>query len=85
MYVGTAEFGFLVIGHEFDCYPKQRIRDVKNWDWFLNEPEEDREDGGSFTSNRMQRKGNGRRKRKKGGGNDEEELIDDEDEDKLDD
>ncbi|KAF2323564.1 hypothetical protein GH714_036128 [Hevea brasiliensis] len=42
------EFGFLVIGHEFDCYPKQRFRDVKNWYWFLEEPEEDSEDGGSF-------------------------------------
>ncbi|KAJ9179344.1 hypothetical protein P3X46_011145 [Hevea brasiliensis] len=67
------EFGFLVIGHEFDCYPKQRFRDVKNWYWFLEEPEEDSEDGGSFESNRMKRKGNGRRKRKKGGGNDEDD------------
>ncbi|KAE8689896.1 serine/threonine-protein phosphatase 7 long form-like protein [Hibiscus syriacus] len=31
------EFGFLVIGHEFDQYPNQRIPNIKNWDWFLEE------------------------------------------------
>ncbi|XP_057535065.1 transcription initiation factor TFIID subunit 7 [Amaranthus tricolor] len=38
------EFGFLVIGHEFDQYPKQMIRDIKKWDWFLEDPREDTDD-----------------------------------------
>lgn len=39
-----AEFGFLVIGHEFDNYPKSKIRDVRNWDWFLDGSKQDSED-----------------------------------------
>ncbi|KAF6152260.1 hypothetical protein GIB67_005914 [Kingdonia uniflora] len=31
------EFGFVVLGHEFDNYLKQKIRDIKSWDWFLEE------------------------------------------------
>ncbi|PWA66249.1 hypothetical protein CTI12_AA321370 [Artemisia annua] len=27
------EFGFVVMGHEFDHYPKKMIRDIRNWDW----------------------------------------------------
>ncbi|PWA48102.1 hypothetical protein CTI12_AA493100 [Artemisia annua] len=26
------EFGFVVMGHEFDNYPKKMIRDMRNWD-----------------------------------------------------
>ncbi|CAN6887035.1 unnamed protein product [Brassica oleracea] len=45
------EFGFLVIGKEFDQYPKSRIRDVKQWEWFLedstkgNSDDDDEDDG----------------------------------------
>ncbi|KAK4780995.1 hypothetical protein SAY87_017101 [Trapa incisa] len=35
------EFGFLVIGHEFDQYPKQMFRKVKDWNWFLEEHKKD--------------------------------------------
>ncbi|XP_057978483.1 uncharacterized protein LOC131164938 [Malania oleifera] len=38
------EFGFLVMGHEFDHYPKKMIRDIKNWNWFLEEPRKDSDD-----------------------------------------
>uniref|UniRef100_A0A803LDA4 Uncharacterized protein n=1 Tax=Chenopodium quinoa TaxID=63459 RepID=A0A803LDA4_CHEQI len=59
----TAEFGFVVIGHEFDQYPKHMIRDIKKWDWFLDDPkrnsddEEDSEMKG-FTSGRKRKKTN---------------------------
>lgn len=42
--LGDAEFSFLVIGHEFEQYPKQRIRDIKDWDWLLDEPRKDSDD-----------------------------------------
>ncbi|KDP40756.1 hypothetical protein JCGZ_24755 [Jatropha curcas] len=64
------EFGFLVIGHEFDCYPKERICDVKNWDWFLEEAEQDSEDD---DSDKKKKKRSGRRKRRKNGGNAEDD------------
>ncbi|XP_021716475.1 uncharacterized protein LOC110684337 [Chenopodium quinoa] len=57
------EFGFVVIGHEFDQYPKHMIRDIKKWDWFLDDPkrnsddEEDSEMKG-FTSGRKRKKTN---------------------------
>ncbi|KAL9262742.1 hypothetical protein AKJ16_DCAP14459 [Drosera capensis] len=35
------EFGFLVIGHEFDSYGKQMIYDLKNFNWFLDDAKED--------------------------------------------
>nr|GMD30500.1 mitotic apparatus protein P62 [Ipomoea batatas] len=31
------EFGLVVMGREFDGYPKKMIRDIKNWDWFIEE------------------------------------------------
>ncbi|KAI9109338.1 hypothetical protein K1719_019682 [Acacia pycnantha] len=31
-------FGFVVMGREFDHYPKNMIRNVKSWNWFLEEP-----------------------------------------------
>ncbi|KAL5057055.1 hypothetical protein RYX36_028659 [Vicia faba] len=38
------EFGFLVMRHEFDRYPKGMILDVENWNWFLDEPSKESED-----------------------------------------
>ncbi|XP_058774015.1 uncharacterized protein LOC131648259 [Vicia villosa] len=38
------EFGFLVMRHEFDRYPKGMIRNVENWNWFLDEPSKESED-----------------------------------------
>ncbi|CAI9767147.1 unnamed protein product [Fraxinus pennsylvanica] len=60
------EFEFVVMGHEFDRYPKKMIRDVKNFDWFLEKPGEDSDD-----DEKKVKKG-GRRKRKKGEQNDDE-------------
>lgn len=34
----------MVVGHEFDNYPKLKIRDVRNWDWFLDGSKQDSED-----------------------------------------
>ncbi|KAL3528621.1 hypothetical protein ACH5RR_007943 [Cinchona calisaya] len=64
------EFGVLVIGKEFDSYPKKMIRDIKNWDWFLEEGGEVSEED-EFDKDK--RKKDGRRKRKKGG-EDENEV-----------
>ncbi|KAI3977818.1 hypothetical protein MKX01_008253 [Papaver californicum] len=38
------EFGFLKMGHEFDNYPKHKIRGIKDMDWFLEEQKQDSED-----------------------------------------
>lgn len=77
----TAEFGFVVMGHEFDCYPKKMIRDIKNWDWFIDEPGE--EESESDEVGVSKRKGGGRRKRKNSGGvEDDNEWTGESDEDK---
>ncbi|GAV90835.1 hypothetical protein CFOL_v3_34237 [Cephalotus follicularis] len=66
------EFGFLVIGHEFDQYPKRKISDMKDWDWFLEEPAKDSDDDEVF-------EGNGKRgikkKRKKPEGNEDDDWT----------
>ncbi|CAK9179950.1 unnamed protein product [Ilex paraguariensis] len=63
------EFGFVVMGHEFDCYPKKLIREIKNWEWFLEEPGEESND-----DEVQEKRGKkvGRRKRKRGEGNDDD-------------
>ncbi|CAN1286551.1 hypothetical protein LINPERPRIM_LOCUS19345 [Linum perenne] len=60
----NAEFGFVVIGREFERYPKGRVRDAKEWDWFLEEPGEDEDEdeerraqNGRSHGNRKKRKG----------------------------
>ncbi|XP_050383092.1 transcription initiation factor TFIID subunit 7 [Argentina anserina] len=67
------EFGFVVIGHEFDQYPKQMIRDVKNWHWFLEEPRNESDDDVYEGKERI----GGRRKRKKGVEDDNKEWTGD--------
>lgn len=77
----TAEFGFLVIGHEFDHYPKHRICNTNDWDWLLEEPknnsDEEQEDSD-------QRKVGGRRRKKRGKSkvNDDEDWTGESEEDK---
>ncbi|KAF3450592.1 hypothetical protein FNV43_RR06681 [Rhamnella rubrinervis] len=62
------EFGFVVMGHEFEVYPKHKIRDVKSWDWFIEEPMKESDD------DEFEKKVRGvKRKRRKG------EEIDDDD------
>eukprot|EP00257_Ricinus_communis_P017658 XP_015576149.1 double-strand break repair protein mus-23 isoform X1 [Ricinus communis] len=80
-YLGIAEFGFLVIGHEFDCYPKQRIKDANNWDWFIEEPEQDSEDDDERFENNKKRK-----REKKSGDNyddDDDDWSGESEEDKV--
>ncbi|KAL5822516.1 hypothetical protein ACOSQ4_020416 [Xanthoceras sorbifolium] len=74
------EFGFLVIGHEFDHYPKQRIRDIRNWDWFLEEPRKDSDEDDEVSDKR--KKSDSRRKRGKTEGIDDDEWTGESEEDK---
>ncbi|XP_071733510.1 uncharacterized protein [Rutidosis leptorrhynchoides] len=61
------EFKFVVMGREFDSYSKKVIRDIRNWDWFLEEAKEESDED----SEREAKKGK-RRKRKKGDNNDDD-------------
>ncbi|KAM7476056.1 hypothetical protein LguiB_023299 [Lonicera macranthoides] len=74
------EFGFVVMGKEFDVHPKKMIRDIKDWNWFLEESGVESED-----EQDVERKGKKvvTKKRKKGKGNDEDdEWVGESDEDK---
>ncbi|XP_059638472.1 uncharacterized protein LOC132280759 [Cornus florida] len=73
------EFGFLIIGHEFDHFPKQMICDAKSWDWFLEESTGD-SDNDDLLENR--RKKGTRRKRKKGRGGDDDDWTGESEDDK---
>jgi len=53
----NAEFGFLVMGHEFDNYPKGMIRNAKNWEWFLEEHRKDSQDEEDSEKERRRMKG----------------------------
>ncbi|KAL5728740.1 hypothetical protein ACHQM5_001788 [Ranunculus cassubicifolius] len=75
------EFGFLVIGHEFDTYPKTRIRPINNWNWFLDESRADSDSDELNETTRSKGKTNIRRKRK-AEGNEDEEWTGESDEDK---
>ncbi|KAM1016877.1 hypothetical protein ACFX2I_046432 [Malus domestica] len=66
------ELGFVVMGHEFDHCPKQMIRDVKKWNWFLEEPGKEGDDDDGFE--RKERRGV-RRKRGKGEENEDDEWT----------
>lgn len=67
------EFGFLVVGHEFECYGNRVIRDAKKWDWFLDEPRKDSDDDEDY--GRKKKRG-ARGKRKKGANSDDEDWTD---------
>ncbi|EXC09159.1 hypothetical protein L484_005115 [Morus notabilis] len=66
------EFGFVVMGHEFDHYPKLMIRDVQKWDWFLEEDVKESEDEEKFEK-KKKRGVSKRRKRGKDNENDDDE------------
>ncbi|CAJ1955443.1 unnamed protein product [Sphenostylis stenocarpa] len=72
------EFGFLVMGHEFDNYPKGVIRNAKNWEWFLEEPRKDSEDEEDSEKERRKMRG----KRKMGKGNEDDEWTGESEDDK---
>ncbi|KAL2929346.1 Stress response protein nst1 [Bienertia sinuspersici] len=65
------EFRFLVIGHEFDQYSKQMIREIKNWNWFLDDSKGETDD-----EDDTKKKGStsGRRKRKKTSRGDDDDV-----------
>ncbi|KAI4355452.1 hypothetical protein L6164_004227 [Bauhinia variegata] len=69
------EFGFIKTGHEFDHYPTSMIRNVKNWEWFLEEPSDDEEE---FEKERRDM----RRKRKRGKSKEDDEWTGESDDDK---
>ncbi|CAA7016819.1 unnamed protein product [Microthlaspi erraticum] len=77
------EFGFLVIGKEFDQYPKSRIRDIKQWEWFL----EDSTNGNSDEDGDGEKKGrkglSKKRRRKKGNEDDDDWSVDSEEDKEL--
>ncbi|XP_049412251.1 uncharacterized protein LOC125875194 [Solanum stenotomum] len=75
------EFGFLVMGHEFDGYPKRMIREMKNWNWFIED--EGAESDTDEDSDRKGRKGSRRKRKKKGEGDDDEWTGESEDEKEL--
>ncbi|XP_060218524.1 uncharacterized protein LOC132645521 [Lycium barbarum] len=75
------EFGFLVMGHEFDGYPKKMIREIKNWNWFIEEERAESDD--DEDSDRKGRKGGRRKRKKKGEGDDDEWTGESEDEKEL--
>lgn len=66
------EFGFVVTGHEFDHYPKKMLRDIRNWDWFLEEPKEESDED---EVSERKRKKNTKKRRKKSGGDDDDDEV----------
>ncbi|KAF8025717.1 hypothetical protein BT93_F2526 [Corymbia citriodora subsp. variegata] len=66
------EFGFLVIGHEFDQYPKQLLRNAKHWDWFLEDLSKGSDNSGDEDEG-TKAKHRGRRKRRRVEGNNGED------------
>ncbi|KAL7114067.1 hypothetical protein ACP275_04G097300 [Erythranthe tilingii] len=76
------EFGFLVIGHEFDSYPMKMIRDIKNWDWFLEEARKDSDDDEDDNEGKKGKR-SVKRKRKKGVENEDEEWTGESEDEKV--
>lgn len=72
------EFGFLVMGHEFDGYPKRMIQEIKNWNWFIED--EGAESDSDEDSDGKGRKGAKRKRKKKGKEDDDEWTGESEDE-----
>ena len=66
------------MGHEFGSYPKRMIRDMKSWNWFLEEPCKDSEDDEVCEKKRGTR---GKRKQA-GDNNDDDDWMGESDEDK---
>ncbi|XP_047317012.1 uncharacterized protein LOC124920553 [Impatiens glandulifera] len=51
------EFGFLVLGHEFDKFPQKMVCGGNNWNWFLEEPKGKSEDDESSSYQKRKKKG----------------------------
>ncbi|TVU07928.1 hypothetical protein EJB05_41306 [Eragrostis curvula] len=77
------EFGFLSMGHEFDSYPKGRIRPPKDWNWFLEEIKRSSDDEDDEVSNgRGRSKSRGGNKKKKNGEGEDEDWTDESEDEK---
>ncbi|XP_062229064.1 uncharacterized protein LOC133926909 [Phragmites australis] len=77
------EFGFLSMGHEFDSYPKGRIRPPKDWNWFLEEIKRNSGDEDDEVSNRRARSaGRGGNKKKKDGEGEDDDWTDESEDEK---
>ncbi|KAL0010068.1 hypothetical protein SO802_005176 [Lithocarpus litseifolius] len=74
------EFGFLVMGHEFDHYPKQMLHDIRNWDWFLEEPKRDSDDDEYLE--KSGKRGVMKRRRKAAGNDGDDDFTAESDDDK---
>ena len=79
--MGNAEFGFLVMGHEFDHYPKQMLRDIRNWDWFLEEPKRESDDD-EYLEKSGKRGVMKRRRKAAGNDDDDDDFTGESDDDK---
>ncbi|KAH7547154.1 chromatin modification-related protein EAF7 [Ziziphus jujuba] len=75
------EFGFVVMGHEFDLYPKHKIRNMKSWDWFLEEPRKESEGDDEKFEKKVRTTGK-RKKRKDEGNDDDDEWTGESEDDK---
>ncbi|XP_077216965.1 SMAD/FHA domain-containing protein [Tasmannia lanceolata] len=76
------EFGFLVMGQEFNHYPKQKIRDMKDWDWFLEDQRENSKDD-EASEEEMPKGRKGERRKNKGEDNDDDDWTGDSEDDKV--
>ncbi|KAF9613071.1 hypothetical protein IFM89_005519 [Coptis chinensis] len=74
------EFGLLSMGHEFDDYPKTKIRAIKDWEWFLEESRVDSETDEDTEGKRSRGKKRASRKKKDKVADDEEWTGESEDE-----
>ncbi|XP_043718592.1 transcription initiation factor TFIID subunit 7 [Telopea speciosissima] len=77
------EFGFVVMGHEFDRYPKQMVRDINDWEWYLEEPRENIEDDELLERNRTRGKKIGGRKKKRDKRSDDEDWTGESEDEKV--
>ncbi|CAN6452180.1 unnamed protein product [Victoria cruziana] len=56
------EFGFLVIGHEFDGY-KSKLRDISKWNWYIDDAGDSSDDDEDLEEVPKRRKGGMKKKR----------------------
>ncbi|KAF8096609.1 hypothetical protein N665_0305s0031 [Sinapis alba] len=76
------EFGFLVIGKEFDQYPKSRMRDIKQWEWFLEDSTKGNSDDDDDDGDKKGRKGLSKKRRRGKKENEDDDWSAESEEDK---
>lgn len=70
-------------GHEFDNYPKQKIRPIGDWNWFLEDPGGDSDDDELTDEATCPRGKVRRRKKKRDGGSEDENWSGESEEEKV--